>query len=184
MNKHGVWTIVPREKNMPVIPVKWVFAIKKNGTYKARLVVVGCCVKEKYKPADKASPTPKSDTVRWLFAHASYSKTPFVQIDISTAYLHANIDRLKYIALPPGVSGNKKKEVCKLNRALYGLATAPKCWYETFDEKLKTYSFERSIREHCLYTKENGASKIIILVYVDDVLLTATMKIFSLKLLQ
>lgn len=172
MNKHNVWTIIPREKDMSVVPVKWVFGIKKDGRHKARLVVIGCRDTEKYTPADKATPTPSSDTIRWLLAHVSYSKINLIQLDITTAFLHADIDRLKYISIPPGVQGNKKNQVCKLNRALYGLTTAPKCWYQTFDTKLRSYGFERSIREPCLYSKNIESFTVIALVYVDDVLLS------------
>ena len=171
LEKHKVWTILPREKDMAVVPVKWIFAIKKDGTYKARLVAVGCRDTEKYTPAGKATPTPSSDTVRWLIAHVSYSKIKLIQLDIITAFIHADIDRLKYVSLGPGVPGNRKNQVCKLNRALYGLVTAPKCWYRTFDAKLRSYGFERSVREPCLYTKTVGPFTIIALVYVDDVLL-------------
>lgn len=175
MNKHKVWTVVPREKEMSIVPVKWIFTIKKDNTYKARLVAVGCRDTEKYTSAEKATPTPSSDTVRWLIAHVSYSKTKLVQLDITTAFLHAKIDRLKHISIPPGVSENNKTHVCKLNQALYGLTTSPRCWYQTFDAKLQTYGFERNIREPCLYLKKNKSlnSSIIALVYVDDVLLTS-----------
>jgi hypothetical protein len=173
MTKHNVWTIVPRDKDISVVPVKWVFNIKNNEKFKARLVAIGCRDTEKYRPADKATPTPSSDIIRWLFAHVSYTKKKLVQIDITTAFLHANIDRVKYISIPPGVQGNNKTHVCKLNRALYGLATSPKCWYQAFDAKLRTYGFERNIREPCLYTKKNDSSIIIAVVYVDDVLLTS-----------
>jgi len=134
----------PRTKSIPTIPAKWVFGIKGNGQKKARLVVVGCRDTEIYSPNDKTSPTPSMDTTRWLLAHASHDKLNLVQIDVKCAFLQANIDRTKYIALPPGVKGNPKTQVARLNRALYGLAISPKCWYLRIDTFLTQHGFERS----------------------------------------
>lgn len=41
-HKHNVWTVVPKQKGIKTVPVKWIFGIKNDGKYKARLLVVGC----------------------------------------------------------------------------------------------------------------------------------------------
>lgn len=94
-----------------------------------------------------------------------------IHLDVKTAFLNGKIDRLKYITLPPGVEGNRKTTVCKLNKALYGLATAPKCWYMTFNSFILLHGFIGSVREPCLYTKKVGDNILILLLYVDDILL-------------
>lgn len=48
MNRYEVWTIIPRPKDKQIIPLKWVFTIKPNKIYKARLVTVECRDKERY----------------------------------------------------------------------------------------------------------------------------------------
>lgn len=174
MSKHNVWEIVPYQKPMSVIPVKWVFGIKSDGRKRARLVAVGCRDPETYTSVDTASPTPSIDTTRWIFAHCSYHKLPLIQLDIKTAFLHSKLDRTKYITLPPGIEGNSKTHVAKLNKALYGLATAPKCWYNTFDKFMTSIAFQRSCREPCLYTKFVHTTVIIVLMYVDDILITSS----------
>ena len=67
------------------------FGIKHDGTRKAHLVAVGCRDPEKYSPTEKFSPTPSSDTIRWLLAHVSYTKMYLVQLDVATAFLHGKI---------------------------------------------------------------------------------------------
>jgi len=158
---------------VPIIPVKWIFGIKTDGWKKACLVVIGCRDPENYTAIDKASPTPSIDTTRWLFAHCSYSKMPLIQLDIVAAFIHAPLDHKKYITLPPGVPGNSKTHVAKLNRALYGLPTSPKCWYTHFDKFLSKNNFERSCREPCLYTCSVNNVEIILLCYVDEILITS-----------
>jgi len=64
MNQHNIWTIVSKTKDRPIVPVKWIFHIKHDGTRKARLVAVGCRDPEKYSPTEKFSLTPRSDTNR------------------------------------------------------------------------------------------------------------------------
>jgi hypothetical protein len=70
LTKHHVWDIIPCEKNMQVVPVKWVFTVKDDGTHKARLVVRSCSDKEVYSALDSASPTPSIATVQWVIAVA------------------------------------------------------------------------------------------------------------------
>jgi hypothetical protein len=127
MTKYKVWSIVPRTKEMRVIPLKWVFAIKTCGKRKARLVAVGCRDKEVYTTSDTASPTPTAATIRWLLVIAVRYGWYILQLDVINAFLNGDIDRLKYVSIPQGMDRNQKKFVCKLHKSLYGLATAPMC---------------------------------------------------------
>ncbi|KAF0703418.1 Aste57867_7640 [Aphanomyces stellatus] len=62
--------------------------------------------------------------------------------------------------------------VCKHLKAIYGLKQAPKCWYLTLHEFLVSISFERCIKEVCLYIKRVGDSMVLLTVYVDDITIT------------
>lgn len=118
MYDHNVWQTVPRNKDMKVIPTKWIFTTKADGTPKARIVAVGCRDTEIYSAKDTISPTPKQVTVRWLLAAVVQNLWSIVQLDVKNAFLHSNIDRIKYVSLPQGAPGNPQQFVCKLNRAL------------------------------------------------------------------
>lgn len=41
LNKNDTWKIVKEPKNKPIIDTKWIYRIKSDGTYKARLVARG-----------------------------------------------------------------------------------------------------------------------------------------------
>jgi hypothetical protein len=172
MEKYKVWEIVPRTKEMPVIPMKWVFTEKDDGTKKARLVVVGCNDKEVYSAEDKASPTPSASMVRLIFCLASKEGWDMDQLDIGTAFLNGKIDREKYVTIPDGVNADKKKFACHLKKALYGLATAPKCWNTTFNECITEMGFVPSLRDSCLYSKSTEGKVTLLLIHVDDIILT------------
>lgn len=171
MEKHEVWEIVPCVKGMNVIPLKWVFTVKDDGTHKARLVAVGCRDKEEYNPADTTTPTPSISLIRWLFAIVLEFGWKMIQADVKNAFLHSKIDREKFVSIPQGVNIDSKRFVCKLKKALYGLKTAPKCWYNTVHRILTEMGFTRCEREPCLYIYRKGELLIIILVYVDDMII-------------
>jgi hypothetical protein len=64
--------------------------------------------------------------------------------------------------------------VCKLVKALYGLKQAPQAWYEKINKYLKSRSFKRSDSDPNLYIKEKGEEIIIMVVYVDDLIITGS----------
>ena len=174
--KHQVWDVVPHTRDIKAIPVKWIFSQKNDGTLKARLVAVGCSDPEKdlYTPVEKASPTPPSNVILWALAHAVSEGWEMLQLDVKNVFLHSSIDRTKYVDLPPGSSNYSKSSVGKLNRAMYGLITAPMCWYNFSSEKFLKFGFRTSPRELCVFVKTNPQSvKLIqlIVAYVDDILL-------------
>jgi histone deacetylase 1/2 len=177
METHGVWTVTDRTPKMKPIPLKWIHTVKHDGTRKSRLVVVGCKDTENYTKEEKASPTPQPIIFRWILTLAVINSWELIQLDIKNAFLNGIIDREKYVTIPPGMSYDPKKYVCKLNKALYGLATAPLCWFRTIDSYLHSINFETSPREPCVYRKKNPNNPnliTIIVLYVDDILLTGS----------
>lgn len=63
MSKHNVWDRVSRKEKQKVVSLKWIFTIKNNNTYKARLVSGGCKGPEIYSPENRALPTSLSLTI-------------------------------------------------------------------------------------------------------------------------
>lgn len=176
--QHQVWKLVPYTEDIKPIPLKWIFNVKSDGTYKARLVVVGCRDPEKYAPEDLASPTPSPLVTKWFLAISARFKWHLEQIDIKTAFLYSDIDRDKYVCVPDGIPQDRTKFVCKLQKALYGLATAPRCWFQTIDKFLvNECGFERNLREPCVFVKRsNSKVEVLVLLYVDDMLLQGPQK--------
>ncbi|GJR21691.1 ribonuclease H-like domain-containing protein [Tanacetum coccineum] len=78
-----------------------------------------------------------------------------------------------YMLPPPGFFDKNETRVCKLNKSLYGLKQAPRQWNNRFSEALIENDFKQSGHDHSLYTKESSGSFAALLVYVDDIVLTA-----------
>eukprot|EP00253_Pinus_taeda_P022644 PITA_22644 len=62
--------------------------------------------------------------------------------------------------------------VCWLEKSLYGLKQAPRAWYAKMDNFLLENSFSRCHSDNIVYTKKVGKSLIILVLYVDDLILT------------
>jgi len=99
------------------------------------------------------------------------------QMDVKTAYLNAHIDCELYIEQPEGfvVTGeNGEKLVLKLKKSLYGLKQSGRNWNNMLHEFLTAEGFEQSLADHCVYTKFDVDSQVIILVWVDDIIVAAS----------
>ncbi|KAK9912823.1 hypothetical protein M0R45_036663 [Rubus argutus] len=62
--------------------------------------------------------------------------------------------------------------VCKLHKSLYGLKQAPRAWNERFTNFLPSIGFTSSYADPSLFVKASGKSKIYLLLYVDDIIIT------------
>ena len=59
-----------------------------------------------------------------------------------------------------------------LVKALYGLRQAPRAWYAKLDGSLLSLGFRRSNSEHAVYLRGKGARRLVVGVYVDDLVIT------------
>lgn len=95
------------------------------------------------------------------------------QVDINNAFLKGNLKETVYIKQPEGfIDASKPGYVCKLNKALYGLKQASKAWYDTLKGFLLQFGFIHSAADHCLFHGMFHNKQILLLVYVDDILIT------------
>ena len=80
-----------------------------------------------------------------------------------------------YMHQPQGfVDSAYPSYVCKLNKALYGLKQAPRAWYDRLKESLVQWGFRVSKSDTSLFIKHAGTYILLILIYVDDILVTGS----------
>ena len=89
------------------------------------------------------------------------------QLDVSSAFLHGDLDTTIYVRPPMGFErGNL---IWKLQKALYGLKQSPRLWYKKLHDCLVTKHYQCSIADPGLYFKNvDNKSMIFIAVWVDD----------------
>nr|GEW10037.1 ribonuclease H-like domain-containing protein [Tanacetum cinerariifolium] len=93
------------------------------------------------------------------------------QLDINNAFLYGGLSEDVYMTLPPGFDNDKSK-VCKLNKSLHGLEQAPRQWNAKLTQALTEHRFVQSKFDYSLFTKNSDNVFIILLVYVDDIVVT------------
>eukprot|EP00253_Pinus_taeda_P016326 PITA_16326 len=75
---------------------------------------------------------------------------------------------------PPGYIKTDSSLVCQLKKSFYGLKQAPQAWYAKMDSFLLDTSISRCHSNNTVYTKKVGKSLIILVLYVDDLILTGS----------
>ena len=76
--------------------------------------------------------------------------------------------------LPQGYDTTSKNEVARLRRSLYGLKQAPRAWFENSRSTLLHLGFAQSPYDLSLFLNNTVQATTILLVYVDDIIITGT----------
>ncbi|CAM8880521.1 unnamed protein product [Rhodiola kirilowii] len=113
-------------------------------------------------------------TVKCLMAIAAARKWPFYQLDVDNAFFHGSLDEDMYMKTPPGfyISAKEQGLVCKLKRSIYGLKQASCQWFSRFSDAIIEFGFVQSLEDYSLFTLKQGVEFLVLIVYVDDVVIT------------
>ena len=171
IDSHAVFQIV---EQLPLgkkpIKVKYIFKRKDNGRYKARLVAMGYSQVPGLDFNETYAPVVSKQSLRTLFALASVEQWNIFQMDVKTAFLHAPLQEDIFIEACDGMQV-PKGTILKLMKSLYGLKQAPREWYLQLSKFITDQGYTKSKIDAGVYFKGSGADKIIISVYVDDILI-------------
>jgi hypothetical protein len=94
---------------------------------------------------------------------------------MKNAFLHGTLDKEVYCLQPAGfIDALKPDRVCRLSKSMYGLKQAPRTWFLWFTSFIKTIGFSPTCSDASLFTLVHGANQAFLLLYVDDIILTAS----------
>ena len=178
----NTWSLVPLSSMPPgsnLMNCHFVFDVKRKKSgevekFKARLVADGNTQKHGCDFDRVFATVVKSQTIRMALILAVARDYNLTSIDITQAYLQAELKEDLFMRVPPGVASTDPQGVplvCKLNRSLYGLKQAGREWAVLFSSFLTSWGMVRSTIDVCLYTYSSGNDILWCLVYVDDALI-------------
>ncbi|KAG7533197.1 Integrase catalytic core [Arabidopsis thaliana x Arabidopsis arenosa] len=175
------------EEDLPrgrkAVTSKWVFTIKYKSDgeierYKARLVARGFTQKYGEDYLDTFAPVAKLHTVRVVLSLATNLEWDLWQMDVKNAFLQGELEEKVYMRPPPGLEDKEAPgKVLKLNKAIYGLKQSPRAWYHKLSTTLLGRGFKRSEADHTLFTLPSQEGIVVILVYVDDIIISGNDKV-------
>lgn len=74
--------------------------------------------------------------------------------------------------LPPGFNLRKKAKACRLKKSLYGLKQSPRAWFGRFTKAILHFGYKQAHSDHTLFFKRQTTGITLLIVYVDDIILT------------
>ncbi|KAM0908576.1 hypothetical protein ACQ4PT_015368 [Festuca glaucescens] len=179
LQRNQTWQLVPRPRHANIITGKWVFKHKfhPDGTldrHKARWVVRGFRQRAGIDFTDTFAPVVKPGTIRTVLQLAVSRAWPVHQMDVSNAFLHGHLEEQVFCQQPTGfIDSAHPDHVCLLSRSLYGLKQAPRAWYQRIAAFLHQLGFRSTRSDASLFVYSQGADTAYLLLYVDDIILTA-----------
>ncbi|KAI3816802.1 hypothetical protein L1987_16507 [Smallanthus sonchifolius] len=178
LKRNQTWELVPQPTDVNLVSCKWVYKLKRKADgsierFKARLVARGFSQQYGLDYEDTFSPVAKLTTIRVLLAVATCKKWRLWQMDVNNAFLYGDLDHVIYMTQPLGFeSENHPEYVCKLKKAIYGLKQSPRAWFGKIGEFLELNGFRITNSDTSLFVKQVENRSVVVLVYVDDLIIT------------
>ena len=173
MDSRKVWKKIKRSempKDRRCVKCKWVWKIKRNGVYRARLVACGY---SQIPGVDFTeipySPVINDVTYRIMMLISMVYGYSNVIIDVETAFLHGDLEENEeiYMECPPGME-HEEDEVLLLQKTIYGLVQAARAFYKQLSKVLRKIGFTGGYADPCLYSRKGKKGTVHIALYVDD----------------
>src|SRR5271170_2853988 len=142
LRKREVFKLTDLPAGRKTVGCRWVFDVKTDGRYKARLVAQGFSQVEGVDFNELFSPVVRFESMRLVFVLAALKGWYMTGVDVRTAYLYGKLDEEIYMCQPEGfIARGQESKVIKLQRALYGLKQAGLAWWKELTQSMKTLGF-------------------------------------------
>jgi hypothetical protein len=178
LKKNKTWELVELPSGKEAVGCKWVYTVKQNcegkvERFKARLVAKGYSQTYGINYEETFAPVAKMNTIRTLISCASNLGWNLHQLDVKNAFLHGDLHEEVYMHIPPGFgTAETEGKVLRLHRSLYGLKQSPRAWFDRFRKAIIQMSYKQSMISITLFYKRSGDMLTILIVYVDDIIIT------------
>jgi hypothetical protein len=178
IEENRTWTLTELPQGRRAIGLKWVFKVKRDEhgavvRHKARLIVKGYAQRHGIDYDEVFAPMVRMEAVRLLLALAAHEGWEVHHMDVKTAFLNGDLQEEVFVEQALGFAqAGQEHKVYRLHKALYGLHQAPRAWNQKLDDKLGVLGFKKCPYEHAIYCWGAGSERLVVGVYVDDLIIT------------
>ena len=172
MSKKEVWKVIKKEdipKNRRTIKCKWIFKIKRNGIFRARLVACGYSQIPGIDFNESFAPVINDVSFRIMLIAKLIWNLKGCIIDVETAFLHGELKEEIYMNIPEGMNIDSNNCLL-LTKTIYGLVQSAREFYKKLISVLKLIGFKENKSDPCLLSRWNQDGILLIGIYVDDCL--------------
>ena len=138
MIKTCIWREVnkwERNANKRLVGSKWVFKIKRNGVYRARLVAKGFSQIPGEDFTENISLVINDVTFRIILTRMILEGLDAKVVDVNNAFLNGDLDHEIFMKIPEGykecIQDYDEEKAFKLDKAIYGLVKAARQFWKS-----------------------------------------------------
>ncbi|MBW0504804.1 hypothetical protein O181_044519 [Austropuccinia psidii MF-1] len=173
MKKHGIWKAIEKTPEMKTIGHHWVFDTKMGESgnvekFKARLVACGDRQQPGIDCTEMYAPTASLMSLRLLLATACLQHWKVCSFDVSRAYLYSPVEETIWMEPPTHFMPFPIGKVLHLQKALYSMKQAGRCWWLHLLGILERLGFASCEVDMSLYVFCKDETIIAIWIHVDD----------------
>ena len=175
--RNMTWVLTQLPAGREPIGCQWLFKRIDDGRFKARLVAKGYTEKEGIDYNKRFAPILRFNCLRTLLALVCEINWELQGMDVKTAFLQSELDKIVFMDIPEGLYTETSTleagdpMVGRLVKSIYGLKQSPRAWYGRINNFFLDHGFQRSEQDHSVYI--HRFFKVILLLYVDDLVITA-----------
>ena len=119
------------------------------------------------------SPVAKLNSIRIIISLTANLDWPLHQFNVKNAFYMVILLRLfvwlNHLGLSP-------RSVCHLKKSIYGLKQSSYAWFDKFSKAIISHGMTRSQVDHFVFFKKTRTGIVILVVYVDDIVITGNDK--------
>jgi hypothetical protein len=175
IGENETWSLVDLTNGHKEIGLKWVFKHDEQGRlvkHQARLVTKRYVQRQSVDFEEVFAPIARMESVRVMLAVEAHYRWTVHHMDVKFAFLNGDLPEEVYAQQLSGftIDGQERK-LLWLNEALYGLRQAPRAWNSKLDVIQHELDFLRCKSEHGLYARVMKKLRLVVGVYVDDLII-------------
>ena len=159
----GVWRHVSRKdhpQDHRLAGCRWVFEVKRNGVYHARLVAKRFSQIPGMDFTDNYSPVVNDVTFRVVVARMLIENLKGKVVVTDDAFLNGDLEHEIYMKIPEGYDKVINKDVDKedcliLQKGIFGLVQAARQFWKIIVDKMQEGGFQQSKADPCMLYRED-----------------------------